>query len=189
VGHGNAVTKYLEPALAAAMAGIRVRSVVAGTHHSLALSWDGRVYLWGWNGCRQLGHGDEVNRLSPVLIEGLQGVHIVAAARGRSFAVTQSGDVFSLSRSFQSGCDPRPTIVQGFGGVRVRHVSARCGIAFAIGEAGELFSLGYGQDANLGHGDLQPQPSPKRVEALRGVRVSSVSSCYHAMALTEDGQV
>jgi E3 ubiquitin-protein ligase HERC2 len=42
----------------------------------------------------------------------------------------------------------------------------------------------------LGHGDTQSQPSPKRVEALRGVRVSSVSVGFrHALALAEDGLV
>jgi alpha-tubulin suppressor-like RCC1 family protein len=61
--------------------------------------------------------------------------------------------------------------------------------AFAIGEAGELFSWGCGEDV-LGHGDTQGQPSPKRVEALRGVWVSSVSiEMGHSLALTEDGLV
>jgi alpha-tubulin suppressor-like RCC1 family protein len=40
----------------------------------------------------------------------------------------------------------------------------------------------------LGHGDTQSQPSPKRVKALRGVPVSSVSiGPNHALALTTDG--
>jgi alpha-tubulin suppressor-like RCC1 family protein len=84
----------------------------------------------------------------------------------------------------------RTMIVAGFGGARVRHVCAGACVAFAIGEGGELFSWGVGDDGVLGHGDTQNQPLPKRVEALRGVRVSSASiGNLHALALAEDGLV
>jgi alpha-tubulin suppressor-like RCC1 family protein len=63
-------------------------------------------------------------------------------------------------------------------------------MTFAIGEAGQLFSWGSGRNLQLGHGDTQDQPSPKRIEALRGVRVSSAArGWYHLVALTEDGQL
>jgi E3 ubiquitin-protein ligase HERC2 len=84
----------------------------------------------------------------------------------------------------------RPSIVRGFGGVRVRRDCAGSFNAYAIGEAGELFSWGDGEFGLLGHGDQADQRSPKRVEALRGVRVSSVAVAeVHAVALAEDGQV
>jgi alpha-tubulin suppressor-like RCC1 family protein len=62
--------------------------------------------------------------------------------------------------------------------------------AFAVGEDGELFSWGNGTNGRSAHGDEWHQLSPKRVEALRGVRVSSVACAwYHALALSEDGLV
>jgi alpha-tubulin suppressor-like RCC1 family protein len=62
--------------------------------------------------------------------------------------------------------------------------------AFAIGGDGQLFSWGRGNAGRLGHGDMQNQRSPKRVEALRRVCVSSVAvGRCHALALTEDGLV
>jgi alpha-tubulin suppressor-like RCC1 family protein len=80
--------------------------------------------------------------------------------------------------------------VEGFGGVCVRRVCAEWSAAFAIGEAGELFSWGHGEHWRLGHGDERNQPSPKCVEALRGVWVSSVSvGDYHVLALTAEGSV
>jgi alpha-tubulin suppressor-like RCC1 family protein len=85
----------------------------------------------------------------------------------------------------------RPIIVEGFGeGVRVRRVCGRLAAAFAIGEAGELFSWGCGEYGRLGHGDDRNQLSPKRVEALQGIRVSSVAigQC-RVLALAEDGLV
>jgi E3 ubiquitin-protein ligase HERC2 len=64
-------------------------------------------------------------------------------------------------------------------------------MAFALGDNGELFSWGRGDHGTLGHGDMQDQLLPKRVEALRGVRLSSASGghYWHALALAEDGLV
>jgi alpha-tubulin suppressor-like RCC1 family protein len=74
--------------------------------------------------------------------------------------------------------------------VRVRNAQANMHMTFAIGEAGQLFSWGHCSHGRLGHGDTLDQPSPKRIEALRGVRVSSVEmGWFHSVALTEDGQV
>ena len=42
----------------------------------------------------------------------------------------------------------------------------------------------------LGHGDEEIQYQPKVIEALRGVRVSAVSTCAgHSLVLTEAGEV
>jgi hypothetical protein len=180
------------PSPVAAMAGVRVQSVAAGWCHSLALGCDGRVYSWGDNDAGQLGQGDKLERPVPTPVEGLVGVRGLAAADNHSFAVTLSGAVFSWGESFlPEGEDAlRPITVEGFGGVRVRSGCAGTSQAFAIGEAGELFSWGLGENGLLGHGDAQNQPAPKRVEALRGVRVSTVSSgISHAIALTDDGLV
>jgi alpha-tubulin suppressor-like RCC1 family protein len=192
VGHGNEESyHYLTPV--AAMTDVRVRSVAAGYYHSLALSWDGRVYSWGSDACGQLGLRDQRDRHVPTIVEGLQGVRGIGAAWTHSLALTRSGEVFSWGSALQPGAEdtPRPVIVEGFGeNVRVRRVFSGLNVAYAIGEAGELFSWSFGDPGTLGHGDEQDQPSPKRVEALRGVRVSSVSAAVaHALALAEDGLV
>jgi alpha-tubulin suppressor-like RCC1 family protein len=191
VGHGDA-RLYYSPIPVAAMAGVRVQSVAAGGYHSLALCLDGRVCSWGKNDHGQLGRGDVLARPVPALMEGLQGVRGIAAASGHSLAVTQQGYVFQWGESFTYGVEDslRPTTVEGFGGVPMRRVHAGWSVFFTIGEDGEFFSCGCGKPGLLGHGDEQSQPSPKRVEALRGVRVSSAAvGDWHALALTEDGLV
>jgi alpha-tubulin suppressor-like RCC1 family protein len=191
-GHGDSDSNYLVPTPVAAMTGVQVRSVAAGYNHSLALGCDGRVYSWGVNEYGQLGHGDQLARPLPALVDGLEGVRSVEAALSCSFAVTQSGAVFSWGRAVQPGARKalQPIIVEGFGEVRVRCVCADTCVAFAIGEDGELLSWGHDEERILGHGDTRTQPSPKRIEALRGVRVISVAvgSC-HALALAENGPV
>jgi alpha-tubulin suppressor-like RCC1 family protein len=186
-------TYYSDPTPVAAMVGNRVRSVAAGQKHSLALTWDGRVYSWGVNFSGQLGHGDRLVRSVPVLIGGFQGVLSISATAERSYAVTQSGSAFSWGSALRAEAadELNPTLVEGFGeGVRVRWVCAGTGVAFAVGEAGELFSWGRSPHGVLGHGDEEDQPSPKRVEALRGLGVRSLSiGISHALALAEDGMV
>jgi alpha-tubulin suppressor-like RCC1 family protein len=81
--------------------------------------------------------------------------------------------------------------VEGFApGVRVRRVCAGENVAVAIGEDGGLFSWGRCIFGRLGHGDTHKQPSPKRVEALQDIWVSSVAvGGWHALALAADGLV
>jgi alpha-tubulin suppressor-like RCC1 family protein len=194
VGRGHEDATYPVPTPVAALAGLRIRSVVAELDQSLALSWDGRVYSWGDNFHGQLGHGDKLTRPSPVLVEGLERVSSIAAQIVRSLAVTLSGDIFCWGKSFVPGAEDslRPVIVEGFGGVRVRRVCAGYGseCVYAIGEGGRLFPWGLGDRWLLGHGDGQNLPLPKQVEALRGVWVNSVAvACCHALALAEDGLV
>jgi alpha-tubulin suppressor-like RCC1 family protein len=191
VGHGDE-NPVFTPTPVAFFTGIRVRSIAAGNAHNLALGWDGRVYSWGNNQDGQLGQGDNLDRPSPALVEGLEDVCGVSAAFNHSLAVTHSGAVFRWGRALQHDAEGslRRILVEGFGGVRVRRALAGYGLVFAIGEEGELFSWGLGWDVFLGHGDTQDQPSPKRVEALRGVPVRSVAAGVgHVLALTEDGQV
>jgi alpha-tubulin suppressor-like RCC1 family protein len=197
-GYGNGQLPHHLPIPVAPMAEVRVRSVVAARDHNLALGWDGRVYSWGSNDHGQLGHGDKLARPSPVLVEGLEGVRGIATdchgdgTSPCSFAVIQSGDVFLWGKPFppEAKDSLRPVIVEGFGGVRVLCVCPGRSHAYAISEDWEGFSWGRAAQGLLGHGDTYSQPSPKRVEALRGVRVSDVSvGWFHALALAEDGLV
>jgi alpha-tubulin suppressor-like RCC1 family protein len=194
---GGEYTLLLIPV--ASMAGIRVRSVVASKQRSLALDWDGRVYLLFAQPPWQVGQGDVDVAPSPVRLEGLEDVCGIASAAFCSFAVTHLGDVFMWGRDILRPIETEdealedsrlPILVEGLRGVRVRRVYAGSYAVHAVGEAGELFSWGYGGDKLLGHGDTHSQLSPKLVEALRGTRVSSLSvGPYHALALTEDGLV
>jgi alpha-tubulin suppressor-like RCC1 family protein len=208
VGPDDGQVFYPFPTPVAAMAGVRVRSVAAAGH-SLALGWDGWVYSWGFNEYGQLGHGDKLARPSPVLVEGLVRACSIAAFDHGSFAVTQSGEVFSWGGEsgivisddddahYAGGTEEllRLMMIEGFGRSRIRQLCAGMHAVFAIGEDGELFSwrslpFSSGPSHLLGHGDTQDQASPKRVEALRGVRVSSVAvGDHHVVALAEDGLV
>ncbi len=59
-------------------------AISAGGYHSLALTADGHVYAWGYNGYGQLGNGSTTNATTPVEVEGPGGTgtlsNIVAIA-------------------------------------------------------------------------------------------------------------
>jgi alpha-tubulin suppressor-like RCC1 family protein len=198
-GLGDEAMTFSMPTAVATMAGVRMRSVAAGFEHSLALSWDGRVYSWGRNEHRQLGHGGKLRQRSPRLVEGLESARGIVAHEYISLAVTASGRVFRWGQSFVRCEDGyliaapdtlRPVLVEGFEEARVRCASTDELVSFAIGEEGELFSWGFVEDALLAHGHYEDQPVSKRVEALRGVRVSyAAAGKMHAVALAEDGLV
>jgi hypothetical protein len=165
-GHGNAQRVYSDPTPVAALARVRVRSVAAGSCHSLALGWDGLVYSWGENEFGQLGLGDRITKPSPALVEGLEDVRGVVAAAYHSLAVTQSGVVFSWGNALLPGAEDslRPIIVEGFAGVRVRRVCAGVGTAFAIGEYGNSC---HGVSASSGFSAAATRRTSPRPSASR----------------------
>ncbi|KAJ8917839.1 hypothetical protein NQ315_010751 [Exocentrus adspersus] len=56
LGHGQ-LEDELEPKQVDGLAGIKITQIAAGGWHSCALSKDGDLYTWGWNGNGQLGLG------------------------------------------------------------------------------------------------------------------------------------
>ncbi|CAN0316880.1 unnamed protein product, partial [Hapterophycus canaliculatus] len=64
LGHGNERDLSC-PTLIPSLVGVRIRQVAAGRAHSMALSWSGEVYTWGWGFGHVLGLGDEKSRFEP----------------------------------------------------------------------------------------------------------------------------
>ncbi|XP_060529192.1 RCC1 domain-containing protein 1 [Cylas formicarius] len=54
LGHGT-LDDEKSPKLINALAGIKIKNIAVGGWHSFALSVDGDLYCWGWNGNGQLG--------------------------------------------------------------------------------------------------------------------------------------
>ncbi len=72
-----------------------VRSVSAGGLHSLAVSNDGRLSSWGWNGVGQLGIGRTGDIAWTPAEVGITGVAEVAAGGYHSLALTSDGSAWS----------------------------------------------------------------------------------------------
>lgn len=83
-----------------------------------------------------------------------------------------------------------PTRIGGLGGARAVSVSAGLQHSLILSAAGAVFSCGAGAHGELGHGDRLGGGAPRRVEALRGVRVRAVAAGdEHSLFLDEHGAV
>lgn len=139
------------PSPVRALADVRVRSVVADSLHSFAVSHDGRVYSWGSGSLGELGHGDTEQRLQPTLVAGLSGVHVrsVVIGCGHGLAVSILGAVYSwgsgahgcISYPFSSGV-ALPRRVDALAGVQVRCVAAARAASLAVSEQIHLYAWG-----------------------------------------------
>ena len=76
LGHGTK-EKELTPVLLQSLEEQSIVQVAAGLAHTLALTFDGRVYSWGNGDNGRLGHESESASLTPVLIEHLKGQKVV----------------------------------------------------------------------------------------------------------------
>ena len=142
LGHGSAESLQ-EPRLVELLLGLRMVKVAAGGWHSMALSDEGGLYVWGWNNYGQLGlkteNDDDVadpiekedeNELEPVQLQfvptcldvcepgtnnDLEIEDISCGAR-HSIALAASGHVYAWgwNKYGQLGLSQRKKIIQGF---------------------------------------------------------------------------
>jgi alpha-tubulin suppressor-like RCC1 family protein len=147
----------------------------------------------------QLGHGyrDE-NQLTPKRIEALADEVIVDVACGRDHtcAVTSTGSIFACGDGTLTGHTNysiirRPRLLlQDLSSKGVINVSVNRYHTACVTKAGEVFTWGVGDDGRLGHGDDLHQETPKRVEALVGVKAKLVCcGADHTAVCTRDSHV
>jgi len=214
-GHGPAlghtgVDAIGPPTLVPSMLDRRIVSVASSIFHCLALSAEGEVFSWGAGDQGALGHGDENHRAVPSRIESLQRIESIMAGNGRSAAVDERGHLFTcgLARTIpgeeawptglgyavdlQTESQLTPKRVDALSQHRVVGVALGSFFTLAVTDAGAVFSFGSGTLGVLGHGSLNSEMLPRRIDALTqtGRRFVAVAAggC-HALALTEEGQL
>jgi len=191
------------------MQGIRIVSVATSCEHCLALSAEGEVYSWGDGTNGSLGHADGSARAVPSRIESLSRIESIAAGMGSiSAAVDEVGILFTWGRAIdfdytrpsglgyaldsQTGSQLTPKRVEGLSEDRVVGVALGFSFTLAVTDVGAVFSFGYCGCGSLGHGLLEAEVLPRRIQALArtGRRVVAVTAGdFHALALTEEGEL
>jgi alpha-tubulin suppressor-like RCC1 family protein len=76
------------------------RTIAAGSHHSLALNTQGKIYAWGSNDSGQLGLGDSgysTNRIIPTLVAPELTFRTIAAGYTHSLALDSKGKLYAWS--------------------------------------------------------------------------------------------
>ncbi|CAN0223081.1 unnamed protein product [Ectocarpus sp. 6 AP-2014] len=67
LGHGNEAS-LSRPTLIDSLAGERITQVAAGAAHSVAVSWSGKAFTWGWGYQGVLGRGGDDDVLKPTRV-------------------------------------------------------------------------------------------------------------------------
>ena len=172
-----------------------------GYTHSVFIDGEGRLSSCGSDSSYMqelLGHGEGVTRLNtPTRLPSSLRAMSVSAGAAHSLALTAGGEVWSWG----SGSSGRlghgdeqhqwqPQKIEALAGQSVVAVSAGREHSLALTAVGAVWSWGNAPNGKLGHGDTQPQLLPKKVEALAGQRVVTVSAGgAHSLAVTADGAV
>jgi len=202
------------------MQGRRIVSVAAGYAHCLALSAEGEVYSWGGGLYGALGQGDYDARAVPSRIESLGRIEdITAGPNWTSAAVDEDGRLFTWGRATvrvgeenedgeleeferpsglgyeleaETECQLSPKQVDVLSQDRVVGVALGDGFTLAVTDAGAVFSFGFSRKGGLGHGSLESEVLPRRIEALAQTRqrfVAVAAGYCHALALTEEDEL
>jgi len=69
-----------------------------------------------------------------------------------------------------------PKVIEALAGVKVCAVAVGADHSLVLSEDGVVYSFGEGDFGKLGHGNEERQRTPKAIEALQGVRVSSIAA-------------
>ncbi|CBZ56053.1 hypothetical protein NCLIV_064790 [Neospora caninum Liverpool] len=142
--------------------GVRIRSVAAGASHSLALSMDGDLWIWG----KKEDTCSTTNYNSPRIFmqlespSGVPKVKSIAAAEHHSLAVTETGEVFAWgdNKLYQTGCGKRqaerldrPEMIAGLPNV-CQWVATGPQASFFVLCSGEVYAAGVINGGRLGTG-------------------------------------
>eukprot|EP00164_Ancoracysta_twista_P004908 GFYU01006672.1.p1 GENE.GFYU01006672.1~~GFYU01006672.1.p1 ORF type:complete len:690 (+),score=188.72 GFYU01006672.1:180-2249(+) len=177
-----------------------VRQVSFGADHVAAVTESGDLYTWGKGEKGKLGHGDETDKRSPLLVADLKSKTIRLASCGASHTacITDSGEVYTwgwdrYGQLGQNDDKPQhnlPMHLTDMTGKCVRQVVCSDNFSVALTGRGEIYTWGSGEFGRLGYGDTLQQKSPRFVEALKGKVILQVAcGRYHMAALTDTGDV
>ncbi|TRY96017.1 hypothetical protein DNTS_002168 [Danionella cerebrum] len=162
LGHG-ALTSHEDPQVLEALWGVPIRTVAAGNWHSAAVSTGGDLYMWGWNESGQLGLP------SRGLEEGKRKTkHSGNSKQPGNEDEQHRSDVFISIQAF-------PALVDIANVSEISRISCGSRHTAAVTSAGELYTWGWGEYGQLGHGSESSTDEPELVEYF----------CSHKMSVTD----
>ncbi|KGL74995.1 RCC1 and BTB domain-containing protein 1 [Tinamus guttatus] len=151
----------------------KVVEVACGSHHSMALSFDGDLYAWGYNNCGQVGSGSTANQPTPRRVSNcLQGKMVVGIACGQtsSMAVVNNGEVYGWGYNGNgqlglgnNGNQLTPCRVAALHGVCVLQIACGYAHTLALTDEGLLYAWGANTYGQLGTGNKSNQLSPVQI--------------------------
>lgn len=170
--------------------------IVGGANHFAALTADGKVYSWGYNGYGNLGTGNTTNYSTPVY-SNIDNVIDVVAGYYYTAALKKDGTVWMTGYNADGelgvgDTENKLNFVQvknedGTGYLtNIKSIVAGQYTIFAITKDGEVYGWGDNGSGQLGISNYEDQKLPVKT-TLTNIKQISVGY-YHSIALTEDGK-
>lgn len=194
-----------------------VVAISTGWNWSAALTADGKVVTWGYNGDARTGQGLTTSSVDvPGYVlrdsDGAAIADIVAISAGYNFglALTSAGQVYGwgdnsygqIGQNTSSGVHARAVLVKGVDGSgqlgNIKMVAAGGWHALALDQDGDVWSWGRGVDGQLGDGPNRPTRNewllPRAVVSQLGTGrladIDAIAAGYDfSLALTHDGSL
>jgi alpha-tubulin suppressor-like RCC1 family protein len=167
--------------------------IISGYNHTLILKSDGTVLAWGQNNYGQLGIGNTIDQLSPVIIPELTNVKQVVVGNYQTFALMEDGTVkaWGYNLTGQLGIENKlnqysPITVPNL--INVKQIASGSDHVLALLEDGTVKSWGINYSGQLGIGNTTFKTTPTIVSGLTNVKQIKAGA-YHSLALLEDGTV
>jgi len=199
LGHNDQENR-LVPTLVAgeALGGAAAVLVAAGSGHTMALTLEGELWVWGGGRYGQLGLGDEANRLVPTLVgagAAFGGLPVLTVACGEihTLAVTKDGALWTFGNGaigalghndHNNRLVPTRIEAQHFGNANIVSTAGGGSHSAAVTEDGTLYT--WGNASGLGHADGEAKLVPTRI-APSLLKSARVGRCHdlptlHALA-------
>ncbi|XP_051983066.1 probable E3 ubiquitin-protein ligase HERC3 [Xyrauchen texanus] len=177
-----------------------VIQITCGDQHSMALTQDGQLFVWGENSHGQLGLKEgQSGTLTAQHVQSLSGIPLaqISAGGDHSFALSLSGAVFGWGKnnSGQLGLGDTkdrhvPTVVNCLN--QKKTVMIACGgeHTASISKGGTVFTFGSGRFGQLGHNSFRDEHHPRVVAELWGSEVSQVTcGRNHTLVLVDSSKL
>ncbi len=134
--------------------------VAADKYHSLALTKDGELYVWGHNKSGRLGLGNNIHAAQPIprKIDFNHQISVIATAENHTLAVTKSGKIFSwgsdrysqLGHGGTTGHCSFPKEIEVFKRTKIIGIAAGEFHSLCYTNSGELYAWGSNKNGQLG---------------------------------------
>eukprot|EP00742_Colponemidia_sp_Colp-10_P006997 GILJ01007510.1.p1 GENE.GILJ01007510.1~~GILJ01007510.1.p1 ORF type:complete len:672 (+),score=107.52 GILJ01007510.1:43-2058(+) len=196
----DTVDMQCKPRMLPLLDGVVVRSISCGKMFMLLLGDDGRVWGMGANSHGQLGLPETEYRCVPEYVSSIKGVvKQISCGLEHSLVLTDAEKVYAfgnncngqLAADAETEYSSTPKLIRELKG-RIIQVSAGYNHNAAISDTGAIFTWGQGDNGQLGHGNLDDQVVPKRIDsfAKKNVRIARVSCGHtHTLAVDEEGKL
>lgn len=170
--------------------------ISSGAAHLLALTSSGKIYSWGYNNSKQLGHNPPIGFYKPTLIPSIENFKKISCGAYHSLALSELGQVYSWGHNYHGQIGNNKTSDEitlykvELSTKRIIDISTGYNHSIAITCKGDVFSWGNNEFGQLGIGTNFVAYKPNQVIFPQNtIIIRAVCGKNHSLFLSESGHV